>query len=469
MTLSRTLIPTLLLASLLGGTVAWAAPVAAPAPDNAARLGEVRGDTLYVALDRLVTTALERNEMLLAGRAMVESAEADAAGAWSGFLPQISVSEMFLRSDDPLMAFGFKLNNRDARAEDFIPDNLNAPGEVNNWVTTLQARLPIFNGGMSWYGKQAAADAARAARFDHARARETVVLQAVQTFEGLTLALSYDDVVAAAITSAEAHERQARSLLDAEMATEADLLQAQVFLSRLRQQQITVQNQIAMAGEMIRLLTAIETPLVLAASPQAFPLDTVAPGSEIPVRDRNDLAARASEARAAAGMVGVARGAMLPHVNLSLQRNFHSHEDAFGGDAKNWGVGVYATWDLFKGLQNVSSLRRARAQSRAAEFRYDFELRRARHEALQARRDADASHARVTVAESAVDAARASLRIVANQYREGLADMVDLLDVQAAATGAEGALVQARHDHRVDLARLAHATGTAIFEEAVRD
>ena len=60
---------------------------------------------------------------------------------------------------------------------------------------------------------------------------------------------------------------------------------------------------------------------------------------------------------------------------------------------------------------------------------------------------------------AAVDAARASLRIVSNQYREGLATMVDLLDVQAAATGAEGDLVQARHDYRVDLARLSHAAG----------
>ncbi|MBU1675229.1 TolC family protein, partial [bacterium] len=48
-----------------------------------------------------------------------------------------------------------------------------------------------------------------------------------------------------------------------------------------------------------------------------------------------------------------------------------------------------------------------------------------------------------------------SLRIVTDMYREGLASMVDLLDVQAAATMTEGNLVQARHDHRVSGARLA--------------
>ncbi len=57
-------------------------------------------------------------------------------------------------------------------------------------------------------------------------------------------------------------------------------------------------------------------------------------------------------------------------------------------------------------------------------------------------------------AQDAVKAAREGLRIVTNQYREGLVGMVDLLDTQAAATMAEGSLVQARHDYFVGLANL---------------
>jgi outer membrane protein TolC len=277
-------------------------------------------------------------------------------------------------------------------------------------------------------------------------------------------------VVRAAITNAEVHERQARSLLEAEMATEADVLQAAVFLARLQQQLITVQNQVAMAGEMVRLLTAIETPLVIAVEPPLDPPSPtlVAAADTASVTQRSDILARKHEATAAAKQKNVAVGAMLPHVNLGLQRDLYSHEDIFGSDARSWGLGVYATWDVFKGLENISALREAKARQRAAEHRYQYEARRARHEAQQAWRDAEASRQRVTVAESAVEAARASLRIVSNQYREGLASMVDLIDVQTAATRAEGDLVQARHDHRVDLARLAHATGAILPEGEVQ-
>ncbi|MBD3222840.1 hypothetical protein GF314_16555 [bacterium] len=451
--------------ALLPGLLATGLLIAgAPADVEPTRLGDVQGDTLHVDLDRFVSLALEHNERLRAGGAMADAARAEAAGAWSGFLPRLTVSESFMRTDDALKSFGFKLNRRAATQADFDPVVLNDPGESNLWVTRIELMQPIFNGGMAWYGKSAANAAARAAEFEHARAEETVTLQCIQAYEGLALALAYHDVVQASITSAEAHVRQARSMLEAEMATEADLLQAQVFLSGLQQQLITVDNHVSKAGEMIRLLTTVETPLVLAASPQPIAPTTVAAPDSGEVLARNDLQAHAERAAAAEKMVGVARGALLPHLNLGLTRDWFSEEDAFGGDADSWSLGVYATWDVFQGLETISDLRRSRAERRAAAHLYDFEVRRARHEALQTWRDARASAARVEVAASAVDAARESLRIVTNQYREGLASMVDLLDVQAAATKAEGDLVQARHDHRVDLARLAHAAGRGVHQ-----
>ena len=45
--------------------------------------------------------------------------------------------------------------------------------------------------------------------------------------------------------------------------------------------------------------------------------------------------------------------------------------------------------------------------------------------------------------------------------------MVDLLAVQAAATKAEGDLVQANHDFRVDLARLADGAGVGLTEGGI--
>ncbi len=463
--MKRTWIHAAALAALLTGPGAGAGIGAESAgAQDVGRLGEVRGDTLFVAKDKVITAALDRNEMLAASAAMTDAAAAQALGAWRGFLPQIQLGEFFLRSDDALSAFGFKLMNRVATPLDFgftdagfVPGLLNEPGETDNHITRLQLMQPLFNGGMGIYGKQAANAASRAAEFQHLRAGETVEFLAVQAFEGLALAKAYEGVMLAAVASAEGHVRQAQSLVDNEMATEADLLQARVYLSGLKQRLIEVRNLIAVAGESIKLLTATETDLPLAADTTlqdeavtAAPVTFDADGA----LERSDLEARRQEAHAAGKMVGVARGAMLPHLNLGLQKDYYSLDTVFGNDADSWSLGIYATWDVFKGLQNISELKKARAEQRAVEHLVDFETRQARVQATEAWLNVQAAHEKVQVARDAVAAAREGLRIVTNQYREGLAGMVDLLDTQAAATMAEGNLVQALHDYTVGLANL---------------
>jgi len=443
---------------MTGNLVAPGSSPAQEADDSVLRIGSVSADTLFVERELVIGTALARNEMLAAAGAMKDAAAADALGAWQGFLPQIRLGEFFMRTDDALMGFGFKLQNRIVDQPDFYPPVLNHPGEANNYITRLQLLQPIFNGLQGWHGKKAANAASRAAVYEHQRAVETVRFHAIQAYEGLVLAQAYEKVMAAAVRSAEGHVNQARALVNNEMATEADLLQAQVFLSALKQQHIEVRNMVAVAGENIKLLTAVTTGLPLAARTlPSLP-------SELGRRDgpdlaavagRSDLLASQEQAEAAGQMVGVARGSFLPHVNLSLQRDLYSQDEMFGSDARSWTLGVYATLGL--GVQNFGEIKKARAQSRAASHMADFELRQARVQATQAWLEAQAAREKVLVARNAVAAAREGLRIVTRQYREGLASMVDLLDTQAAATMAEGNLVQARHDFQVGLANLEFA------------
>ena len=448
----------IILGLLAGILAAPGVSLAQAGDDSELRIGSVHADTLFVERELVIRTALERNEMLAAAGAMKDAAAADALSAWQGFLPQIQLGEFYMRSDDALMSFGFKLQNRIVTPYDFDPTLLNRPGETNNYITRLQLLQPIFNGLKGWHGKKAANAASRAAAYKHQRAGQTVRFHAVQAYEGLVLAQAYAKVLAAAVRSAEGHVNQARALVDNEMATAADLLQAQVFLSAIQQQHIEVRNMVAIAGENIKLLTAVTTDLPVAARTIiSLPAELAQPdGPDLAaVADRSDLLASQEQATAAGQMVGVARGSFLPHVNLSLQRDLYSQDDLFGSDARSWTLGVYATLGL--GIQNFGEIKKARAHSRAASYMADFELRQARVQATKAWLEAEAARQKMVVARSAVTAAREGLRIVTMQYREGLAGMVDLLDTQAAATMAEGNLVQARHDFQVGLANLEFA------------
>jgi len=464
----------LILGGLMGFLLLASSPALAeesPTASDASwmRIGTIENGVLVVDRNSVINAAVEHNEMLAASGAMRDAANAEALGAWRGFLPQVQLGEYFMRSDDALNVFGFKLQNRGVTPMDFgitptgfESHRINQPGELNNFITRIQLLQPIFNGGMGLYGKQAANAMGRAAGYEHARAEETIRFHAIQAFEGLTLAAAYEGVMEAAVASAEGHVRQARSMVDNDMATEADFLQAKVYLSTLQQKLIEVRNMMAVAGENIKLLTAVDVDLPLAtnSSPEQEAGNLLTPSFNEylnldAIHYRSDLQAQREKALAAGKMVGVARGSLLPHVNLSVQKDWYDLENLFGGNSNSWTLGVYATMGF--GIQNVSDIKKARAQHRAADYMVDFETRQARVQATEALLGARAANEKVLVARDAVEASRPGLKIVTNQYREGLASMVNLLDTQAYAIQAEGNLVQALHDFSVGLANLEFA------------
>jgi len=436
------------------------AATTSPPPLPETRIGVIRADTLFVDLGEVIAVALERNEMLAASDATRAAADAEAQAAWGGILPRVSLGGFFLRSDDALNAFGFKLNQRRVTPAEFAPEQLNYPGETNNWVTQVRLLQPIFNGGMGWNGKAAADAASRAQAYQYRRDRETVVFQAVQVVEGLALAKAYEAVVLATREAARQHARQAESLMAADMATAADMLQAQVFLAGVETRLIEIRNMVAVAGENIELLTAVDTALPISTDlslEERFGHTLPDWSAAVTVTGRADLRAHDERLHAAGKMEAVALGAMLPHVNFSIERNWFGRDALFGNDARSWSMGVYGTWDIFTGLENISHLKKARAERRAAEHMASFASRRARVEAREAYLTAEAAREKVDVARQAVNSAREGLRIVQNQYREGLTSMVELLDTQLAATQAETGLVEAQHDYVVGLARLRFA------------
>ncbi len=148
----------------------------------------------------------------------------------------------------------------------------------------------------------------------HRRAEETVRFHAVQAYEGLVLATAYGRVMDQALTTANAHVSQAQAMVDNEMATEADLLQATVYRDAVRQQLIETRNMIRVAGEHIKLLSATNTSLPIAADTKDDGLvdDLVTAYSHDGVGLRSDLLANRAQAEAAGHMVKVARGALIP-------------------------------------------------------------------------------------------------------------------------------------------------------------
>lgn len=420
-----------------------------------------REDTVRVTLAQMLDHAGKQSPMVLAARSEAAMAEGGALASLAGFLPQITVSEVFTRSNDPVFAFGTKLRQSIFSQQDFSIPSLNEPSAITNYATRAVLQQPLFNGGQSRYGRRTALAYLDAANEAAVFTAQEAAFQVKQSYYSLILARESLVVIDAALEAARGHRHQASRMAETGMATRADELKASVRVAELEQERIRARNTVTVAAEYLKLASGWtgEAPLspadTLARSDFEAGIETLTAHA---MSGHARLAAAEHVARAAEYASRSALGEYIPHLNAFAQFERNS-DKAFGGDGDNWMVGVSLDWKIFNGLSTAGKVKTARAVREKANHEAALMRHKVSVEVRQAWLDSRAAAERIEVADSAREQADESLRIVQNQYREGLATITDLLDTELAATNARLGYTGALYEYNLALARLSLASG----------
>jgi outer membrane protein len=379
--------------------------------------------------------------------------------ARAGYWPTLDLAESWQRGNQPVFVFGSVLAQRQFTAANFAIDALNHPEAIDNFRVALTVEQALFD--------RATNAAVSAARLGHqvATASRSMVghdlaLRVTDAYGQVLVASGARRSAEAAVETALADRTLAGNRRDAGLATDADVLQLDVHVSRTRQQQIRAVSEERIARA--RLNQVMGEPLGA--------LFMLEPAGVVAVIDATDLAALEAEALAARPEVRVAalqedlaraneaaaRAAFLPRV--SAQGTWEFNGEAWNARASSWVVGAVARVNLFRGFADKSRLAEARDQAtrRVSErTRVETAARLDVHVALASLEAARASEA---VSRDAVTQARESQRIIRDRYEAGLADVTSLLR-------AAEAVVQA--DAQQVTAQVAVLTGTAALQRAL--
>jgi outer membrane protein TolC len=244
---------------------------------------------------------------------------------------------------------------------------------------------------------------------------------------------------------------------------QADLLRVKVAQANARQQGIAAKTQVTLSRAM--LLAAIgsdpndvsiefvePTPLLDASEAPA-----PHPSADVALSRRPEIA-QATLAADAARHEARARGyAMLPEVDLE---GAYLRVDGQVFAPKNSAfVGVKATWPIFEWGASAYARSAARSQADAAQADLESERRRVLVEVTSRAAQLDAAASAVDVAKDAVTSAEEAYRVMQVSVRAGTATVTDLLDAQAALTGARLNATRARYERAIAKVALDRATG----------
>jgi outer membrane protein len=422
--------------------------------------------TVYAAepltLDQAVETALKNHPTLKAADSQVDAAQANVLKSNSGFLPKVTLSETWSKTDNPLMVLGTKLNQEIVTPSDFNPAVMNDPDPMSNYNTRLSVMQPVFNGGKEYLGVKQAKLAREAAVQDRNRSRQETVFNVVKAYYGLLLAQEYNKVAAQSLETSAANVKLADARFKAGAVLQSDLLRAKVQYAEVKEMATRSENGVKLAAANINFAMGVpqdamfEVAGALSAKEMKEDLnETIAEALSL----RPDLMSLGLNRKNAEANVEQARADYIPSLNLMGQVDWNSDRPA-GNDAKSWAVMAVLQWNLFDGLVTTSHVREASANSGRMRALDDQMRSGVQLQVRQAYYNLVASIDRIAATSSSVQEAEEGFRIVQKRYEAGMTTLVDVLGAENALIRAKTGAIQALYDNNVAAAELKLAAGT---------
>ena len=144
-------------------------------------------NSVLITKGEVMNRVMEHNATLKITEKDIIAAEGDYRQTNAVLLPNISLSHTGVATNNPLMAFGIKLNQQIVTQADFNPDLLNNPDQIQDYATRFEIQQPLLNFD-GFYQRKAAKAKLTASEYQSGRTRDYLRLEVEKAYMQLQLA-----------------------------------------------------------------------------------------------------------------------------------------------------------------------------------------------------------------------------------------------------------------------------------------
>jgi len=422
-------------------------------PLAAQNRGDGNQNILELSLEEALDIAEQENFQVRMAEADIEITRSQYRQTNAVFLPQISLEETGVSTNDPLNVFGFKLKQESATTADFNPAQLNAPDPYENFTTKLQVQQPLFNPDQLFH-RSAVKNQLRAAEEQLKGITSYARFQVKDTYYQLLLTEERLSVINISLKAARENEEQARDLYEQGMVSKADYLAASVRVRDLESRQSEAEDQLQLVRENLRFLLGIGQEVVIKPTDSLRMASvSIASITDNPAVANSTLKTLQYRVEAAEEMIKSSKFSFVPSLNAFGSYEFND-DVLFGTQGESYFVGATLKWDLFSGFSKVGKVMQSRAELKKAEVAYRSQSLKTRMEIKQARRSVIQAQKQFEFAEASVEQAAEDFRIRTDRYEQGMETTSDLLLAEARLSQARLQRLNALYQYNINLARL---------------
>jgi outer membrane protein TolC len=373
-----------------------------------------------------VKMAMEQNRQIGLAKKDEQIAQSQFKQTDAIFLPQVNLSYTGFTTNQPLSAFGFKLQQAKVQQADFNPAILNKPGATGNVLTQLSVQQPLYNPDQAYMRKAAAKQTAVYA-FTTQRTAEAVELQVTNAYLQLEFSYEVVGVLEEALKTVKDIYRFTNDRYQQGLLQKSDVLNVAVQVKAAETGLAEAKSQIVTLSDQLGLLMNAPKGLVYKTVPVA--MDTVVAVTDSAPVDRADFKAMKTAVDAYDLSIKSTRMSMLPKINGFANYQFNDKK-LFGFGANAYMAGLQLSWDIFKGNQAKNKMATQMLEKNKLQQQLQDNMEQTATEIRKVNRQIADNIYRVTQQSLAVESASEALRIVQNRYTQGLINTTDVLQAQ---------------------------------------
>lgn len=383
-------------------------------------------ETVPLTLEEAIASTIKNNKEIIMASLDEQLAEANFKQTNAVFLPQIKVSYTALSTNNPLNAFGFKLQQESIAPTDFNPELLNNPSATQNFLTKAEWQQPILNMDML-YMRKAANEQRAIYAFKSQRTKEYLVFEVRKAYAQLQLAWQAKNVTEETVQAINSIYTSTNNRFEKGFLQKSDVLNVQVQVTAAESQLAIAKSNLQNASDYLGLLMGTKAGIIYHVD---FISGTTASEfiTEVP-STRADFQAMQSAVVAQDIMMKSGKMSYLPKLN-GFAEYYINDKEAFGFGSNSYLAGAQLSWTLFNGMatQNKVAQQRIERDKTIEQLKYQKEQSQLElNKTLRQREDALLA---LKQYETAVNQASEALRILQNRYQQGLVTTNDMLQSQ---------------------------------------
>jgi outer membrane protein TolC len=379
-----------------------------------------------IQLEEALSLAQKANQQIKIAHIDQQIASANVKQTEALWLPQLNLSYTAMNTNNPLNAFGFKLQQANVTAADFNPALLNNPGATPNYLTQLSLQQPIINMDMLQMRK-AAEQQVQISSLQIKRTEEAVKMQVTQLYLQLNFLYQALDVVKSALTTSQSIYQFTKNRFDQGLMQKSDLLNVEVQVKNTETRLNEIHSNIAQTSDQLSLM--MNKPQGVIYKTEAVSLDLVKEQLQTIPTDRSDLKAMQTGLGVYDIAIKGSKMSWLPRLNGFANYQLNDRK-ALGFNAGSYFAGIQLSWDIMKGNQTKNKIATQTIEKAKLQEQLAARVNQEQTELQNTIRKIKDARYKYQQLETSIAQADESLRILQNRYQQGLVSTNDILLAQ---------------------------------------